>query len=182
MSVTIRCEAVTRRGRPCRNAALPQSDPPRCVRHRAQGSDPTAARQLRLPGHPGEERDGPQSTPPRRTRRRAATAGDALAPTQPHLPGLLPQGLDVLEMKGLAPDLQGELQEVRLVMYRLLLLWNNTAQPLTPEEARRLAALVFTGARTVAHLLNQQASSGSDARGWLKGALDQLAGDYDLDL
>ncbi|HOU42422.1 MAG TPA: hypothetical protein PK829_14235 [Promineifilum sp.] len=123
----------------------------------------------------------PQRAPARRARTRAVT-DEADVPVQQHLPGLLPQELDVLELEGLAPDLQHELQEVRLVMYRLLRLWDDAEPPLAPEEARRLAALVFTGARTVAHLLNHQAGAGGDARGWLKGALDQVAADYGLDL
>ena len=102
-------------------------------------------------------------------------------PAKRYLPGLSPQELDALELEGLAPDLQRELQEVRLVMYRLLRLWDDAEPPLSSEEARRLATLVFSGARTVAHLLNQQAGSG-DARGWLKGALDQVAAEYDIDL
>ncbi len=174
MTTSVRCEALTRRNRPCRNAALPQSDPPRCIRHRGAPS------QLPFPNLPPQEPARQKSAPAGRTHR-AATADEAVEPAQRCLPGFAPQGLDALELEGLAPDLQRELQEVRLVMYRLLRLWDDAEPPLPPEEARRLAALVFSGARTVAHLLNQQAGSG-DARGWLKGALDQVAAEYGIDL
>jgi len=33
MSIALRCSQVTRRGRPCRNPALPGSNPPACRRH-----------------------------------------------------------------------------------------------------------------------------------------------------
>ncbi len=179
MSNHTRCGALTRRGRPCRNAALPQSDPPRCARHRVA---PDEATQSPLPGLLLEEPIAPASASARSVHRRETPADDDdLVPTKRYLPGLSPQELDALELEGLAPDLQRELQEVRLVMYRLLRLWDDAEPPLSSEEARRLATLVFSGARTVAHLLNQQAGSG-DARGWLKGALDQVAAEYDIDL
>jgi len=174
MSTHARCGALTRRNRPCRNAALPQSNPPRCARHRGAPS------QLSLLNLQPQEQARQKSAPSGRAHR-AATTGDDAEPAQQYLRGFAPQGLDALELEGLAPDLQRELQGVRLVMYRLLRLWNDAEPPLSSEEARRLAALVFTGARTVAHLLNQQAGSG-DARGWLKGALDQMAAEYDLGL
>lgn len=174
MSIPVRCGALTRRNRPCRNAALPQSDPPRCARHR------DAPSQLSFPNLPPQEPAKQKSAPASRAHR-TATADEVVEPAPRYLPGFAPQGLGALELEGLAPDLQHELQEVRLVMYRLLRLWDDAEPPLPPEEARRLAALVFSGARTVAHLLNQQAGSG-DARGWLKGALDQVAAEYGIDL
>ena len=49
MSNQPRCQQITRRGRPCRNPALPHSDPPRCARHRAQPDrDDAQSTQLRL--------------------------------------------------------------------------------------------------------------------------------------
>lgn len=133
-----------------------------------------------FPNLPPQEPAKQKSAPASRAHR-TATADEVVEPAPRYLPGFAPQGLDALELEGLAPDLQRELQEVRLVMYRLLRLWDDAEPPLPPEEARRLAALVFSGARTVAHLLNQQAGSG-DARGWLKGALDQVAAEYGIDL
>ncbi len=91
-------------------------------------------------------RPAPPNTPVPDTRRRI----------QPHLPGYWAWELAELELDGLSPDLRQEVQTVRVVILRLLRLWDNPAQPLAPEEARRLATLIFSGARTVAHLLSRQ--------------------------
>ena len=151
MSNHIRCQALTRRGRPCRNTALPHSDPPRCARHagRAASGGPVAA-------------------------------GEPLA-TQPRLPHMSDEELDALEDDAV-PSVERELHVVRQVLQRLVKLMDDPEQPPTPEEARRLAAVVFSGTRTVAYLLNQRAAAGDGAQEWLKRTLDALAVDYDLDL
>lgn len=149
MSNNVPCQALTRRGRPCRNAALPHSDPPRCARH---------------------------AVPP------APVAVVEPVATQPRLPGMSDEELDALEEECAAPGVERELQVVRLVLRRLFRLMNDPEQPPTPEEARRLAAVVFSGTRTVAYLLNQRAGAGAGGQEWLKRALEALAVDYDLDL
>lgn len=125
------------------------------------------------------------SNPPRCARHRqqqpATTPPEPPLATQLFLPGLSPDELEVLDEHDTA-NLQRELREVRLTMYRLLKLWREQDGPLEPEEARRLAALIFTGARTVAHLLSQSAKATDDARDWLAQALDRLAAEQGLDV
>jgi len=53
---------------------------------------------------------------------------------------------------------------------------------LSPDDLRRLSALTFTGARTVAHLLAQQAGRAGEAQAWLAGALDELGKRHDVSL
>ena len=53
-------------------------------------------------------------------------------------------------------DLRPELAIVRQVMNRLLRLWDELGSSLDPVGARRLATLIFNGARTSAVLLYHQ--------------------------
>ena len=70
---------------------------------------------------------------------------------------------------------------MRVVILRLLRLWDNPAQPLAPEEARRLATLIFSGARTVAHLLSRPTKD-ADTIDWLAQALAEMGDKHGLDL
>ena len=182
MSNQIRCEQITRRGRPCRNPAQPGSDPPRCARHREPpaGTDvePVPV-QLRLPIELPPERPKPPADRPAAVPK--PPGDEESAATQPYLPGFAPEELGQLELEGLSPDLRGELQTVRVVMLRLMRLWGDPAQAVSPEEARRLATLLFSGARTVAHLLSRQTKEG-DGQDWLAQVLDELGGKHGLNL
>lgn len=175
MSNRARCQQVTRRGRPCRNSALPDSDPPRCACHRGRAD---AAVQLPLPGLRPDPCDQPAPQPAPAVQHPAPDAPEA---HQPHLPGYWAWELAELELDGLSPDLRQEVQMVRVVILRLLRLWDNPAQPLPPEEARRLATLIFSGARTVAHLLARQTKE-ADGQDWLATALDELGEKYGIKL
>ena len=59
-----RCEQMTRRGRPCRNPALPNSDPPRCARHQSRPQEDAAPVQLWLPKMSPDEYHDPAVRPP----------------------------------------------------------------------------------------------------------------------
>lgn len=179
MSDQTGCEQLTRRGRPCRNPALPNSDPPRCARHRAApATEEAAATQLHLLALPPEEKREPAAkSTPRRAKRQARPAPPA---SQLFLP-FAAEELAQLDSDGLSPDLSREVQTVRVVVLRLLGLWGDPAQEISAEEARRLAALIFSGARTVAHLLSRQTKEGSGQE-WLAQVLDELGGKYGVNL
>jgi hypothetical protein len=101
--------------------------------------------------------------------------------TQLYLPGFRAEELDQLELEGLSPNLSHEVQTVRVVMLRLLGLWADPTQPISAEEARRLAALIFSGARTVSHLLSRQTKEGSGQE-WLAQVLAELGEKYGVNL
>lgn len=75
-------------------------------------------------------------------------------------------------------DLRPELGVVRDVMRRLLRLWDRQGDAIAPDEARKLAGLLFNGARTVAVLLfHQSRRPGGEDDGiqrWLAEALEEL--------
>ena len=180
MSNQPRCQQITRRGRPCRNPALPHSDPPRCARHRAQPDrDDAQSTQLRLFDLPPVK--SVESRPNRPAPHPKQPAVGEPAAIQPYLRGLSPTELDELELNGLSPDLHREVQAVRVVMLRLLRLWNDPTEPVVAEEARRLAALVFSGARTVAHLLSRPVKD-TDTMDWFAQALKAMGDNHGLDL
>jgi hypothetical protein len=183
MSHQICCEQLTRRGRPCRNPALPNSNPPRCARHRAQLEENASPVQLWLPTLSPAEYHDPATRPPADSPARLPEAPVAGPPAavQLYLPTFSPEELDELELDGLSPDLRHEVQAVRVVMLRLLRLWNDPAQPIAAEEARRLAALVFSGARTVAHLLSRPTKDAGTAD-WFAQALAAMGDKHGLDL
>ena len=52
----------------------------------------------------------------------------------------------------------------------------------TAEELRRVSGLVFTGARTVAHLLAQPAARPDRMQNWLASALGEVGTKVRLDL
>lgn len=180
MAGQIRCEQITRRGRPCRNPALPHSDPPRCARHRPKpATEEAAATQSTLIALPPEEK--PQPAAKSTTRRAKRQARPVPPASQPYLPGFAPEELAQLDSDGLSPNLNREVQTVRVVVLRLMGLWDDPTQEISAEEARRLAALIFSGARTVAHLLSRQTKEGSGQE-WLAQVLDELGGKYGLNL
>jgi len=183
MSNRPQCQQTTRRGRPCRNPALTDTDPPRCVRHCARPAEDAAPVQPWLPGLSPAEYHDPAGRPPAHPpagQLDPPIAGPPAA-VQLYLPTFAPEELDELELDGLSPNLRREVQAVRVVMLRLLRLWNDPAQPASAEEARRLAALVFSGARTVAHLLNRPTKD-ADTTDWLAQALASMGSQHGLDL
>lgn len=84
----------------------------------------------------------------------------------------------------LPTDLRPELAIVRQVMARLLRLWDDQGATLSPAEGRRLAALIFNGARTAAVLLyhQQRLPDRGDEQAWLAAALAALGERHDLEL
>ena len=178
MAGQIRCEQITRRGRPCRNPALPNSNPPRCARHRPKSAagKAVATQSPLFDPPPEEERKPAAKRKPRQIERKASPASPA---SQLSLP--FAEELSRLESDGLSPNLNREVQEVRVVILRLLGLWDDPAQEISAEEARRLAALIFSGARTVAHLLSRQTKEGSGQE-WLAQVLDELGEKYGVNL
>ncbi|HRO91317.1 MAG TPA: hypothetical protein PLC06_12520 [Promineifilum sp.] len=78
------------------------------------------------------------------------------------------------------PDLLPEVELVRLVLRRLLAHLDESAGELPVEEVRRLAALLFTGARTVALLLGKRAPARPETEAWLAEALREMMEDQEL--
>lgn len=91
------------------------------------------------------------------------------------------------ELRALAPaaseiDLQPEVDLVRIVLRRLLSFLDESAGELSPEETRRVAGLVFTGARTIAMLQGKRAAHPTEAHEWLSAALGEMGAKYNFDL
>ena len=85
----------------------------------------------------------------------------------------------------LRPDLQPELILVRQVMRRLVNLWDRQGDAIDPEEARKLAGLLFNGARTAAILLyrpSARATAKEDDKKWLTAALDSLGEEWQVEI
>lgn len=78
------------------------------------------------------------------------------------------------------PDLLPEVELVRLVLRRLLTHLDESAGELPVEEVRRVAALLFTGARTVALLLGKRAPTRPETEAWLAEALREMREDQEL--
>jgi len=182
MSTLVRCTQWTRRGRPYRNQARAGSNPPRCARH-SEGVD---NQQLDLPGldatHPaatgGQRRAATNSAAPRH-KRAARQVTEADRAQQPSLPGILDADPDAENAAG---HLQQELATVRRVLRGLVSLLEDPDAGLSPEETRRLSALVFSGARTVAQLMAVQARQPEQGQGGLDRALERLGHELDLEL
>jgi hypothetical protein len=79
-------------------------------------------------------------------------------------------------------DLRPEVALVRVVLRRLLAHLDESAAELPAEELRRVSGLIFSGARTVAHLLAQPAARPDDMHNWLEGALAALSAKHALKL
>jgi len=161
------CSHLTARGRPCRNPAALGTDPPVCARHRAaKNPDPT-------PG--GGEATGRQVSGNSITHLPVASP----LPDHPrhfYFPHPTADELAALGDEG-AADLRPEVALVRVVLRRLLALLDE-GDDLPPEELRRVAGLLFTGARTVAALLGQRAARPPEAQDWLNAALEEMAVKY----
>ena len=135
---------------------------------------PRRSRLCRNPALPG-------SNPPRCRRHHAADVDEAAVAVQMELPGMPPRELDAPhsgppQSNDDAPDLRGELTMVRRVLRGLVQALNDSDR--SAEEARRLSALIFSGARTVAHLLDQQAKQSVESQDWMTAALEALGDDF----
>lgn len=117
--------------------------------------------QLPLPFHlpPEQSRDGPKNSPWSNFYFPAPTVGE----------------LKAMDDAGLEADLRPEVVLVRVVLRRLLAYLTDSAGELPPDELRRVAGLVFSGARTVAQLLNHQSAHADDAQQWLAAALAEMS-------
>ena len=73
-----------------------------------------------------------------------------------------------------------EVELVRLVLRRLLAHLDEGAGELPPEETRRVAALLFTGARTVALLLGKRPPPNPEMEEWMVKALREMGENYEL--
>lgn len=80
------------------------------------------------------------------------------------------------------PSLTEELALARVVLGRLMSRLNDPAYILLPEDLRRLAGLIFTGARTVAQLITQESGHGLDIQPWLVEALSEFSGEHEIEL
>lgn len=175
MSTLSRCTQLTRRGRPCRNGALAGSDPPRCARHPVTGD----ALQPSLTGLVVGDAGGATAPSPAARRRRARAGAEDAPAAQLRLPGLADADLDAQDA---ADHLRHELAVVRKVLRQLAALLDDPEAALSPEETRRVAALVFSGARTVAQLMAVQARQPGHGQDWLDRALEKVGHELDLEL
>jgi hypothetical protein len=155
MSGRTNCSHITHRGRPCRNPAVAGTDPPACARHRA-----APARQL------------------------AIDLEVAKKPAADHFYFPTPTADErrALEESGLEPNLALEVALVRVVLRRLLAYLDSAGGDLPAEELRRISSLLFTGARTVAHLLGQKSAQPEETQEWLIEALAAMAEQYKVKL
>jgi hypothetical protein len=79
-------------------------------------------------------------------------------------------------------SVKDELALVRTVLSRLMDRLNDPTYVLLPEDLRRLTGLIFTGARTVAQLLTQQAGTNKETQAWLGQALTSFSKDHEIEL
>ncbi len=194
---------MTLRGRLCRNPAVPGSEPPACGRHGGITNDERRATNDERRTTSDERRttnderrttsyDGGGKSTQGREDARPATAPLTTAPLNTDPLTTAPLTTDHLyfphptaaEQRVLAtaeaPDLQPEVELVRLVLRRLLAYLDETAGELPPEETRRVAALLFTGARTVALLLGKRPPPNPEMEEWMVKALREMGENYEL--
>ena len=95
--------------------------------------------------------------------------------TTPHFYFPHPTAADrsVLEA-GADADLRPELELSRVVLRRLMALLDTSGDDLPPDELRRISALAFTGARTVALLAGKHATRLPEVDDWLAAALSEM--------
>lgn len=103
-------------------------------------------------------------------------------PQQPAVSQLRRSGLERAPTADMSRTLGNELAVVRRVLQRLVERLDEPAFAVEAEELRKVAALIFNGARTVAYLLQQQSGSDTDVPDWLDEALDALTEAYEVDL
>ena len=91
-----------------------------------------------------------------------------------YLPRPAADDLRALASSGAWQELQPEVDLVRVVLRRLLAYMDESAGALSPEEARRIAGLLFTGARTVALLLGKRPARPAETQDWMAAALGEM--------
>ena len=101
---------------------------------------------------------------------------------QLYLAGASAEELSWLATSGADAGLRPEVALVRLVLRRLLATFNERSADLPPDELRRIAGLVFTGARTVAQLLGRKEAAADEVQEWLDAALKDISAHYQVDL
>lgn len=166
-----RCTYLTRRGRPCRNPAMPGIEPPVCAVHRRIGHDESGIRNEEatpggrryLPGLAPSQFADPLTTDPLIT--------GSPPPTHLYFPRPTAAEMSVLAATAGDPDLRSEIGLARVVLLRLMA---HLQEELPPEELRRVAGLIFTGARTVAMLLGKRPARPDDTQQWLAAALAEM--------
>lgn len=95
------------------------------------------------------------------------------------------QPTDPTDTVATALDLRPEVAVVRQIIRRLVELWDKQGDDLSTEEGRKLAALIFNGARTAAVLLyhhRRLPDQPSDEQAWLAAALAELGETYQVEL
>lgn len=177
MSTKASCTCLTRRGRPCRNPAAAGTNPPACARHRPRhGAEVEPG--ISQPSLPGLALSGdrPLDTDDWHLDKASLPADNFYfpRPTAADLPVLAATGPDA----GLRP----EVDLVRVVLRRLVAYLDENTGDLPPEELRRVAALVFSGARTVAMLAGKHAARPAEVEPWLLEALRHMGKDYGREL
>lgn len=170
MSAPPRCTHLTARGRPCRNPAMPETDPPACARHRG-------IRKGALPMTKKAEPAAVEPHPPA-----PALTPDPLDTDHFYFPRPTAADQRVLEGTAELPDLRPEIDLVRVVLRRLLAYLDVTDGELTPEEVRRVSGLVFTGARTVALLVGKRATRPPGMEAWLQDVLREMGDQFEIEL
>ena len=153
---------------------LPLDLPP--VERRARPAEATGAAELA----PAEavQLPLPLALPPEKTRSAAAN----LSSPNFYFPAPTADEQDALDDAGLEANLRPEVVLVRVVLRRLLAYLDENAGQLPPDELRRVAGLVFSGARTVAQLLNHQTTNTVEAQQWLAAALAEMSSGLPVEL
>jgi hypothetical protein len=175
MSAKPRCAHLTARGRPCRNPAMPGTDPPACATHRGIRND-----ELRMTNE-----EGPAAVQPHLLGLEPAADplhNDPLNTDHFYFPRPTAADQRVIEGTAEPPDLRPEIDLVRVVLRRLLAYLDETAGELSPEEVRRVSGLVFTGARTVALLVGKRPTRPPDMEAWLQDVLREMGEKYGQEL
>lgn len=164
-----RCTYLTRRSRPCRNPAMPGTEPPSCAVHRKIRHEETPLNQMYLPGLAPSPADEPLTRDPG-------------SPGHLYFPRPTAADRSVLAATATELDLRPEIDLARVVLRRLMAHLEESGGELPPEELRRVAGLVFTGARTVAMLLGKRTARPEDAQQWLAAALAEMGEMYGREL
>ncbi len=133
-------------------------------------AEPVAAVAIQLPL--------PLTLPPEKTR----SATQNLSSPNFYFPAPTADEQDALDDAGLEANLRPEVVLVRVVLRRLLAYLDENAGQLPPDELRRVAGLVFSGARTVAQLLNHQTTNTAEAQQWLAAALAEMSSGLPVEL
>ena len=191
MSDKPRCSHLTARGRPCRNPAAPGTEPPACATHRRITNDELRITNEEAPAGEQPYLPGLEPTPKPILKGQPLHTGHwkldtDLLDTDPlahvYFPRPTAAEQRVLDATAEEPDLRPEVEMVRVVLRRLLIHLDESAGDLPPEEVRRVAGLLFTGARTVALLLGKRPLNPVETEAWMVEALRLMGEVYGREL